>query len=111
MPHYTTKLSPTLTTSLPAVEARSTPPNRFLKLGLLRPTITTITDDDEDEDESGSRINSRAPLDALVVVDPDGKRRLVLPFGWGAGRFVTERGGRGARAVRRLGGGVEAGGG
>jgi hypothetical protein len=37
-----------------------------------------------------------------VVVDPDGKRRLVLPFGWGAGRFVMDRG-RGRRDVRRLG--------
>jgi hypothetical protein len=100
-PHYSTKLSPTLTISLPAVEARGTPPNHFLKLGLLRPTIAN-DDDYDDDDENGSRINNRAPLDALVVVDPDGKRRLVLPFGWGAGRFVMDRG-RGRRDVRRLG--------
>jgi len=29
-------------------------------------------------------------LDALVLVDPDGKRRLVLPFGWGAGRLASQ---------------------
>lgn len=34
------------------------------------------------------------PLDALVVVDKKGRRRLVLPFGWGAGKHVDTPAGR-----------------
>jgi hypothetical protein len=30
------------------------------------------------------------PLDAIVVIDTNGKRRLVLPFGWGAGLHVID---------------------
>jgi hypothetical protein len=33
----------------------------------------------------------KQPLDAIVVLDAEGKRRLVLPFGWGAGRHVSDR--------------------
>lgn len=29
-------------------------------------------------------------MDALVVLDAVGRRRLVLPFGWGAGKHVGE---------------------
>jgi len=32
----------------------------------------------------------KQPLDAIVVLDAHGKRRLVLPFGWGAGRHVLD---------------------
>jgi hypothetical protein len=33
-------------------------------------------------------------LDALVVLDTVGRRRLVLPFGWGAGKHVDTPAGR-----------------
>jgi hypothetical protein len=85
MPSISSRVIPSLPTSLPAVEARGTPPNHFLKLGLLRPNDP----------------RNRA-LDALVVIDPDGKRRLVLPFGWGAGKYVTDRD-RGKRDTGHLG--------
>ncbi|KAF2142226.1 uncharacterized protein K452DRAFT_318507 [Aplosporella prunicola CBS 121167] len=41
----------------------------------------------------------QTPLDALVVLDSQGLRRLVLPFGWGAGKRAGEQsvGGRVAR--------------
>jgi hypothetical protein len=41
-------------------------------------------------------------MDAIVVIDPDGKRRFVLPFGWGAGKMVMDQE-RGERDVKRLG--------
>jgi hypothetical protein len=41
-------------------------------------------------------------MDAIVVIDPDGRRRFVLPFGWGAGKMVMDRE-RGERDVQRLG--------
>jgi len=50
--------------------------NHFVKLGLLHPL------------GGGSY-----PLDALVVLDTKGRRRLVLPFGWGAGRHAGNIGG------------------
>jgi hypothetical protein len=59
--------------SLPVVEAQGNPANHFLKLGLLHPLG-----------------GGRQPLDAIVIIDPSGKRRLLLPFGWGAGRHVTD---------------------
>ena len=34
-------------------------------------------------------------MDALVVLDPQGRRRLVLPFGWGAGKHAATPAGRG----------------
>jgi len=45
----------------------------FLQLGLLHPLG-----------------GGKQPLDAIVVLDAHGKRRLVLPFGWGAGRHVLD---------------------
>ena len=51
--------------------------NHFVKLGLLHPL-------------GGGKF----PLDALVVVDTKGRRRLVLPFGWGAGRHASTPAGR-----------------
>jgi hypothetical protein len=59
--------------SLPVVEAQGNPANHFLKLGLLHPLG-----------------GGREALDAIVIIDPTGKRRLVLPFGWGAGRHVDD---------------------
>jgi len=59
--------------SLPIVEAQGNPANHFLKLGLLHPL------------GGGQR-----PLDAIVVLDTASKRRLVIPFGWGAGRQVAD---------------------
>jgi hypothetical protein len=85
MSSVTSTLIPSLPTSFPAVEAKGTPPNHFLKLGLLRPNDT----------------KNRA-MDAIVVIDPDGKRRFVLPFGWGAGKLVMDRD-VGKRYVARLG--------
>ena len=59
------------TISLPLVQAVSPSCNHFVRLGLLHP--------------SGG---GEQPLDALVVVDSKAKRRLVLPFGWGAGKHA-----------------------
>ncbi|KAF2263636.1 hypothetical protein CC78DRAFT_269650 [Lojkania enalia] len=59
--------------SLPLIQAVGGDFNHFVRLGLLHPL-------------GGGQF----PLDALVVVDPKGRRRLVLPFGWGAGRHVGE---------------------
>lgn len=59
--------------SLPIVEAQGNPANHFLKLGLLHPL------------GGGQR-----PLDAIVILDTAGKRRLVVPFGWGAGKHVGD---------------------
>lgn len=33
-------------------------------------------------------------MDALAVVDKRGRRRLVLPFGWGAGKHADTPAGR-----------------
>jgi hypothetical protein len=62
--------------SLPLVEAIGGSYNHFVRLGLLHPL--------------GS---GQDPLDALVVLDAQGRRRLLLPFGWGAGRHVGAVGG------------------
>ena len=59
--------------SLPVVEVHGTPPKPFLQLGLLHPLG-----------------GGKEPLDAIVVLDTKGKRRLVLPFGWGAGRHIHD---------------------
>jgi len=59
--------------SLPIVEAQGNPANHFLKLGLLHPLG-----------------GGRQPLDAIVIIDTAGKRRLVLPIGWGAGRHASD---------------------
>jgi hypothetical protein len=58
---------------LPIVEAQGIPANHFLKLGLLHPLG-----------------GGRRPLDAIVILDTAGRRRLVIPFGWGAGKHVGD---------------------
>ncbi|KAF1998051.1 hypothetical protein P154DRAFT_622031 [Amniculicola lignicola CBS 123094] len=63
--------------SLPLVQAIGPGYNHFVRLGLLHPL-------------GGGQI----PLDALVVVDTKGRRRMVLPFGWGAGRHADTAGGK-----------------
>ncbi|OJD32781.1 uba3-binding protein but1 o42666 [Diplodia corticola] len=68
LPH----LSPT-PPPFPTLPAQGHPHNHYLKLGLLHPLG-----------------GGQAAMDALVVLDPRGRRRLVLPFGWGAGRHVGE---------------------
>lgn len=47
-----------------------TPQQTFIRLGLFHPSGTQ-------------------PLDAIVLLDWYGRRRLVVPFGWGAGKWVT----------------------
>lgn len=66
--------------SLPLVQAVGTGYNHFVRLGLLHPLG-----------------GGEHPLDALVVVDTRGRRRLVLPFGWGAGRHAGTPAGRGVQ--------------
>lgn len=56
---------------IPHIQALGPPHSHFLKLGLLNP-------------QGGGQI----PLDAIVVIDTKGRRRLVLPFGWGVGRYA-----------------------
>lgn len=54
----------------------SNPGRTFTRMGLMHPMG-----------------GGKEPLDAIVVVDRRGevsKRRLVLPFGWGAGKFVQD---------------------
>ncbi|KAH6612585.1 hypothetical protein C7974DRAFT_405887 [Boeremia exigua] len=63
--------------SLPLVSAVDPPDNHFVRLGLLHPL-------------GGGKF----PLDALAVVDKRGRRRLVLPFGWGAGKHADTPAGR-----------------
>jgi hypothetical protein len=72
---HTTTTSASL--SLPMIQAVGPSYNHFVKLGLLHPL-------------GGGKF----PLDALVVVDTKGRRRLVLPFGWGAGRHASTAAGR-----------------
>jgi len=69
--------SATTTHSLPLVQAVGPSYNHFVRLGLLHP-------------QGGGQ----SPLDALVVLDAQGRRRLVLPFGWGAGRHAGGPAGR-----------------
>ncbi|KAF2033773.1 hypothetical protein EK21DRAFT_57795 [Setomelanomma holmii] len=66
--------------SLPMVQAVDPPNNHFVRLGLLHPL-------------GGGKF----PLDALVVLDRCGRRRLVLPFGWGAGKHACTPAGRSIR--------------
>ncbi|KAF2441330.1 hypothetical protein P171DRAFT_457139 [Karstenula rhodostoma CBS 690.94] len=63
--------------SLPLVQAVGPGYNHFVRLGLLHPLG-----------------GGEHPLDALVVVDGRARRRLVLPFGWGAGKHVGTPAGR-----------------
>ena len=74
---HTHKPSTTVPFSLPLISAVDPPNNHFVRLGLLHPL--------------GGR---KFPLDALAVVDRKGRRRLVLPFGWGAGRHADTPAGR-----------------
>ena len=67
--------------SLPLIQAVEPSNNHFVRLGLLHPL-------------GGGKF----PLDALVVLDQRGRRRLVLPFGWGAGKHAGTPAGRGIRA-------------
>jgi len=62
--------------SLPLIQAVGLSYNHFVRLGLLHPLG-----------------GGQCPLDALVLVDSRGRRRLLLPFGWGAGRHVADIGG------------------
>ncbi|CAI6341860.1 unnamed protein product [Periconia digitata] len=58
--------------SLPLVQAVGPSYNHFVRLGLLHPLG-----------------GGEHPLDAIVVIDSQARRRLVLPFGWGAGKHVA----------------------
>jgi hypothetical protein len=84
--------STTVSYSLPLVQAVSTSHNHFVKLGLLHPL-------------GGGQF----PLDALVVVDKHCRRRMVLPFGWGAGKHAGTPAGRGVQnaLMQRLRGCIE----
>lgn len=71
--HDSQALKPLLSASplvFSAVEPRS---KHFLELGVLHPLG-----------------GGRQPLDALILIDAVGLRRLVLPFGWGAGKYVAD---------------------
>lgn len=70
-------LSPAASFSLPLIQAVGPSYNHFVRLGLLHPL-------------GGGEV----PLDALVVIDTKGRRRLVLPFGWGAGKHAGTPAGR-----------------
>ncbi|KAF2099110.1 hypothetical protein NA57DRAFT_56733 [Rhizodiscina lignyota] len=52
------------------------PSRTFTRLGLLHPLG-----------------GGREALDAIVLLDRQGRRRLVLPFGWGSGRHVRDAAG------------------
>jgi hypothetical protein len=67
----THKLSSKPPFSLPLIQAVEPSNNHFVRLGLLHPL-------------GGGKF----PLDALVVLDQRARRRLVLPFGWGAGKHA-----------------------
>ncbi|KAJ4380051.1 hypothetical protein N0V86_004358 [Didymella sp. IMI 355093] len=71
------KPSTTAPFSLPLISAVDPPNNLFVRLGLLHPL-------------GGGKF----PLDALAVVDGKGRRRLVLPFGWGAGKHADTPAGK-----------------
>ncbi|KAL5121987.1 hypothetical protein ACEQ8H_000203 [Pleosporales sp. CAS-2024a] len=67
--------------SLPMIRAVEPANNHFVRLGLLHPL-------------GGGKF----PLDALVLLDHRGRRRLVLPFGWGAGKHAATPAGKGIQA-------------
>lgn len=67
--------TPAFGAPIPIVQP-SSPSTYFTSLGLLHPLG-----------------GGREPLDALVLIDRQGKRRLVMPFGWGAGRYVLDTAG------------------
>lgn len=69
--------SPSTSYSLPLIQAVGSGYNHFVRLGLLHPLGA-----------------GQFPLDAIVVLDSRGRRRLVLPFGWGAGRHAGSAGGK-----------------
>ncbi|KAF1953870.1 hypothetical protein CC80DRAFT_476717 [Byssothecium circinans] len=69
-------LSSTASFSLPLIQAVGPGYNHFVRLGLLHPL-------------GGGEF----PLDAIVVVDAKARRRLVLPFGWGAGKHAQSAAG------------------
>jgi hypothetical protein len=71
------ELAPSASFSLPLIQAVTPSNNHFVRLGLLHPL-------------GGGKF----PLDALVVLDQEGRRRLVLPFGWGAGKHAGTPAGR-----------------
>ncbi|RMZ74032.1 hypothetical protein GMOD_00004857 [Pyrenophora seminiperda CCB06] len=73
----THSLSSSAPFSLPLIQAATPSNNHFVRLGLLHPL-------------GGGKF----PLDALVVLDGKGRRRLVLPIGWGAGKHVDTPAGR-----------------
>ncbi|KAL7774761.1 hypothetical protein CFE70_005675 [Pyrenophora teres f. teres 0-1] len=73
----THRISPSAPFSLPLIQAATPSNNHFVRLGLLHPL-------------GGGKF----PLDALVVLDGKGRRRLVLPIGWGAGKHVDTPAGR-----------------
>jgi hypothetical protein len=61
---------------LPATQSITAAENHIVKLGLVHPIG-----------------GGQTALDALVVIDTHGRRRLLLPFGWGAGRYVNDAAG------------------
>lgn len=81
----THRLAPSAPFSLPLIQAVTPSNNHFVRLGLLHPL-------------GGGKF----PLDALVVFDGKGRRRLVLPIGWGAGKHVDTPVGRSIQ-VRLMG--------
>jgi hypothetical protein len=68
------ELNAKLPLAFPAVQVVGNPPTHILRLGLIQPL------------GGGSKA-----LDAIVLIDPNGKRRLILPFGWGAGRHIANQ--------------------
>ena len=71
----------TLRLSLPTIEAA--PPTQ-------RSSELSLTDRFQGLGLSASFKDDIDPLDAIVVLDADGKRRLVLPFGWAGGRQMID---------------------
>ncbi|CAA9962266.1 hypothetical protein PTNB73_03167 [Pyrenophora teres f. teres] len=69
----THRISPSAPFSLPLIQAATPSNNHFVRLGLLHPL-------------GGGKF----PLDALVVLDGKGRRRLVLPIVAPHGVFVAE---------------------
>jgi len=72
--------------NIPLVDVSNLASPIFLQLGLLHPLG-----------------GGKTPLDALVLIDGQGRRRLVVPFGWGAGKHVGEQVYGGAVKARLMG--------